>query len=287
MAHHHHHGSSENLRLAFFLNLGFTVLEFVGGLWTNSIAILADSVHDLGDSISLGLAWYFERVSRKEATPHHTYGYRRFRLLGGLVAGMTLLVGISFVIYHSVGRLFAPGEVKVHGMLGIAVAGVIFNGLAVLRLKHGSSLTEKIVSWHLLEDLFGWIAVLIGALIMMIWHVPLIDPIISLGISVFVLWNVIKNLRQVFDVILQKTPEEFDGSEFEKRALEIEGVESLHHIHCWSIDGESHVLSVHIVLANGAVNVHAIKQQVRELVSDSFEHITIETESEGEFCPLG
>ena len=281
---HHHHGSSGNLRLAFFLNLGFTIIEFAGGLWTNSIAILADSVHDLGDSISLGLAWYFERISSQEADPQHTYGYRRYRLLGGLIAGITLLVGISFVIYHSVGRLMNPGEIKVHGMLWIAVAGVIFNGLAVLRLKQGTSLTERIVSWHLWEDLLGWIAVLAGAVIMMIWNVPVIDPLISLGISGFVLWNVIRNLREVFDVILQKSPGDFDVAEFETSVLEIEEVNSVHHIHSWSIDGESHVLSLHVVLSADAEHGE-VKQCIRRLVSDSFEHVSIEI-VEGDFCPV-
>lgn len=283
---HPHHGSDKNLKLAFFLNLGFTLLEIAGGFWTNSIAILTDAVHDLGDSISLGLAWYFEKLSHRGRTARHTYGYRRFRLLGGLITGLMLLAGLGFVLYHAVGRLSDPQEVRVPGMLVLAVLGVAFNGAAVLRLKRGSSLTEKLVSWHLIEDTLGWVAVLIGAGIMMIWEVPIVDPILSIGISLIVLWNVGRNLRKVLSVLLQTAPEGFDTDEFERRALEIDGVESLHHIHCWSIDGESHVLSAHLVLTRGAKSIAVIKEQVRDLIDPhQFEHVTLETESPDDDCP--
>lgn len=283
---HDHHDSSGNLEVAFFLNFGFTILEFFGGLWTNSIAILTDSVHDLGDSVSLGLAWYFDRLSRRGRTPRHTYGYRRYRLLGGLITGVLLLVGLGFVLYHAVSRLADPQEVNTPGMMALALLGVLFNGAAVLRLKKGRSLTEKLVTWHLLEDTLGWLAVLVGAGIIAIWKVPIVDPILSIGISFLVLWNVGRNLRQVLLVLLQAAPEGFEADAFERRALQIEGVDSLHHIHSWSIDGESHVLSAHVVLRSEAENAAAIKRMVRELVDPgTFEHITIETEFRGEPCP--
>lgn len=286
--HNHHHNSSGNLKVAFFLNLGFTVLEIIGGFWTNSIAILTDAIHDLGDSISLGLAWYFDKISDRERTAHHTYGYRRFRLLGGLITGVMLLAGLGFVLYHAIGRLSDPQEVRAPGMMALAVLGVLFNGAAVLRVKSGTSLTEKLVSWHLIEDALGWVAVLIGAVIMMIWEVPIVDPILSIGISLIVLWNVGRNLKQVFAVLLQTAPESFDADEFERDVLAIEGIESVHHIHCWSIDGESHVLSAHLVIAPGSDDISVVKESVRNLVnSEDFEHITLETESPGDHCPQG
>ena len=283
---HHHHGSSDNLRVAFFLNLGFTILEIIGGFWTNSIAILTDAVHDLGDSISLGLAWYFDKLSLHERTPRHTFGYRRFRLLGGLITGVMLLLGLGFVLYHAVGRLTDPQEVRAPGMLALAVLGVLFNGAAVLRMKSGTSLTEKLVSWHLIEDTLGWFAVLIGAGIMVIWDVPIVDPILSIGISLIVLWNVGRNLKKVFSVLLQAAPDSFDAETFEADVLAIDGIESVHHIHCWSIDGESHVLSAHLVLNESAGDTAEIKSRVRDLVdTHDFEHITLETERPGDLCP--
>ncbi len=283
---HHHHSSSDNLKVAFFLNFGFTILEIIGGFWTNSVAILTDAIHDLGDSISLGLAWYFDKLSDREHTPRYTFGYRRFRLLGGLITGVMLLLGLGFVLYHAIGRLADPQEVKAPGMLALAVLGVLFNGAAVLRVKHGTSLTEKLVSWHLIEDTLGWVAVLIGAGIMMIWDVPIIDPLLSIGISIFVLLNVGRNLKKVFSVMLQTAPDSFDSQRFEADVLAIEGIESVHHIHSWSIDGESHVLSAHLVLKDSAVDPAVIKSRVRELVDPhDFEHITLETERPGDLCP--
>lgn len=284
------HDSAGNLKIAFFLNLSFTIIEIIGGLWTNSIAILSDAVHDLGDSMSLGLAWYFDRLSKQGHTPQNTYGYRRYALLGGLITAVVLMAGLAFILWHAVNRLFSPEAVNAPGMMLLAVVGVVFNGAAVLRVRKGSSLTEKVVSWHLLEDTLGWIAVLIGAGIMSVWDIPIIDPILSIGISLFVLWNVLRNLRQIFDVFLQKTPQRFDVEKFESALLVIPKILSVHHTHSWSIDGESHVLSTHLMMEGGASRdeVIAAKNEVRRLLDKkTFEHVTVDVELEGEDCMSG
>ena len=284
---HHHHHDASNLGAAFLLNLAFTVIEVIGGLWTNSIAILSDAVHDLGDSLSLGIAWYFQRVSRKGATPRNTYGYRRYSLLGGLITAMVLLAGLCFILWQSVQRLFAPEPVHAVGMMGLAVLGVLFNGAAVLRVRKGSSLTERVVTWHLLEDLLGWVAVLVGAAAMAVWDLPILDPLLSIAISLFILWNVVRNLRQFFDVFLQRTPPGFDVEQFEGAMQRIPRVTGVHHVHSWSIDGEKHVMTTHLVMQAGATRadiVHA-KQRVRELLDEgAFEHVTVDVELEGEDC---
>ncbi|MCB1132859.1 MAG: cation transporter, partial [Verrucomicrobiae bacterium] len=186
--HGHGHASTGNLKTAFLLNAAFTVIELIGGLLTNSVAILTDSLHDFGDSASLGLSWYFDHLSRKGRTPKHTYGFRRYRLLGGLITGIVLMAGLSVVLWQAVARLRDPEPVNAPGMIGLAVVGILFNGAAVLRVKKGASLTEKIAGWHLLEDTLGWVAVLAGAVVMMVWELPVIDPLLSIGISLFVLW---------------------------------------------------------------------------------------------------
>ncbi|MEX2578776.1 MAG: cation diffusion facilitator family transporter [Verrucomicrobiales bacterium] len=281
----HDHHSTGNLKVAFFLNLAFTILEIVGGLWTNSIAILTDAVHDLGDSVSLGLAWYFDKFSERSRTARHTYGFRRYRLLGGLVTGVVLLAGLGFVLSSAIGRLRSPEPVEATGMMALAVVGILLNGAAVLRVRRGSSLTEKIVSWHLVEDTLGWVAVLIGAAIMAVWDLPIIDPLLSIGISVVILWNVARNLKQVFLVFLQASPEGFDPAAFEKNAAVISGVASLHHIHSWSIDGEHHVLSAHVVLADAEADPSRVKEAIRNLLPPGeFEHVTIEIEQADETC---
>ncbi|NML17080.1 cation diffusion facilitator family transporter [Azohydromonas caseinilytica] len=285
--HGHQHGSTGNLKTAFLLNLAFTVIEIIGGFWTNSIAILSDAVHDLGDSLSLGLAWYFDRISKKGATPHNTYGYRRYSLLGGLITAIVLLVGLAFVLWQALARLFSPEPVNAPGMVLLAVVGVAFNGAAVLKVRRGSSLTERVVSWHLLEDTLGWLAVLIGAAIMTFWDLPIVDPILSIGISLFVLWNVVRNLRQFFDVFLQKTPRTFDAQQFERCVLAMPKVASMHHTHSWSIDGETHVLTTHLVMKADASrdDVVEAKNRVRSLLDrEAFVHVTVDVELEGEEC---
>ena len=294
-SHHHHghshsHGSASNLRAAFALNLAFTVIEVIGGLLTNSIAILSDAVHDLGDSMSLGLAWYFQRLSQRGRTPQDTYGYRRYALLGGLITGLVLVIGLGFVLWNAVGRLMAPEPVNAPGMILLAVIGVVFNGAAVLRVKSGSSLTEKVVTWHLIEDVLGWVAVLFGAVIMTIWDVPVIDPLLSVGISIFIIWNVVRSLRQVFDVIIQKVPASFDVEAFEREVLTHPKVISMHDTHSWSVDGEIHVLTTHLVMQRDASRDEMIgaKSHVRKLLDDdTFEHVSVDVELEGELCVIG
>lgn len=287
--HSHAHGSTGNLKTAFLLNLTFTVIEVIGGLWTNSIAILSDAVHDLGDSMSLGLAWYFDRLSKQGRTATNTYGYRRYSLLGGLITAVVLLVGLGFVLWSAVSRLFAPEEVNAPGMMVLAAVGVAFNGAAVLRVRRGTSLTEQVVTWHLLEDTLGWVAVLIGAAVMTIWDLPIIDPLLSIGISLFVLWNVLRNLRKVFDVFIQRVPDTFDVDAFEKAVLSHEKILSMHHTHSWSVDGESHVLTTHLVMRQDATRDDVIdaKNEVRRLLDKrTFEHVTIDVELEGEVCVM-
>lgn len=286
----HSHNSTGNLKTAFFLNLSFTIIEIVGGLWTNSIAILSDAVHDLGDSLSLGLAWYFDRLSRRAGNPTNTYGYRRYSLLGGLITAVVLIAGLTFILWQAIGRLFSPEQVNAPGMMLLAVIGVLFNGAAVLKVKKGSSLTEKVVSWHLLEDTLGWIAVLVGAGIMATWEMPIIDPLLSIGISLFVLWNVFRNLRQFFTVFLQRTPHGFDLRQFERAVLAIPNVTSIHHTHSWSIDGESHVLTTHLVMQKdvGRDEIIEVKSSVRNMLDKkTFEHVTVDIELEGEECIVG
>jgi len=277
------------LKIAFFLNAGFTALEIAGGIWTNSIAILTDALHDSGDCLSLGLAWYLQRLSAKGPDTKFTYGYGRFSTLGALITGLVLLVGLSWVCWSAIERLASPEAVKAPGMLGLAVLGISFNGIAAWNLRGGHSLNEKVASWHLLEDTLGWGAVLIGSGIMMVWNLPIIDPILSLLISVFILWNVIGNLKKVMSVMLQHAPPSFDRAEFDASLAKIPGVVGSHHTHTWTLDGETHVMSMHLVMGKSCrrQEIVAAKQRVHALLREQdFEHVSIEVELEGESCAL-
>jgi cobalt-zinc-cadmium efflux system protein len=275
------------LGVAFALNLAFTIIEIIGGLLTNSVAILSDAVHDAGDSLSLGLAWYLQRIANRESDTNFTYGYRRFSSLGALITGVLLVVGLGFVLVNAIPRLRNPEPVHGAGMMGIAVVGIIFNGAAALRLRGGSSLNERVASWHLLEDVLGWAAVLVGSVIVLIWNLPIVDPILSILISAFVLWNVLKNLRKVSAVFLQRVPDGFNTDEFIRSVQALPKVKDVHHTHVWTLDGEHHVLTTHIVVDQSTTRkeVAEIKCQVMQIVSpDEFEHVTIDVEIEGEPC---
>lgn len=150
MAHDHSkelRGSTKNLKIAFFINLGFTCIELVGGIFTNSIAIISDALHDLGDSLSLALAWYLEKKSsNNNPSNRFSFGYARFRLLGALVNALVLIGGSIYIIIEAVQRLQNPEPVKSLWMIGIAIIGVTANGYAAWRTRGAKSLNEKVIS---------------------------------------------------------------------------------------------------------------------------------------------
>lgn len=287
--HHHAHDSHRSLQTAFFLNLFFTLLEIVGGLWTNSLAILSDALHDLGDSFSLGLSWYLERVSKKGTDRRFSYGYRRFSLLAALLNTIILLAGGIFVISEAIPRLFNPSPANARGMLLFAIAGILVNGLAVLRLRGSQSLNVQGVAWHLLEDVLGWVAVLVASIVLLFWDLPIIDPILSLLITSYVMWNVARNLLRTAGLFLQAVPENIDVEVVEKKLLAMENVQSVHHTHVWSLDGENHVLTTHIVVdaCTTRDQVLALKEEINTLTGTmDLAHTTLEIEYEDENCRM-
>ncbi|MDD3819210.1 MAG: cation diffusion facilitator family transporter [Actinomycetota bacterium] len=281
--------SASNIKVAFFLNLGFTIIEIIGGFWTNSIAIISDALHDLGDSFSLGLSWFLERYSRKKKDEKYSYGYRRYSLFAALINCLILIIGSVFILSEAIPRLFNPEQLNAKGMLFFAVAGIIVNGIAVLRVREGKSLNERIVSLHLFEDVLGWAAVLIISIVMIFKSIPVLDPILSILITIYILYRVIINLKETFSIFLQAVPEGINIKEIEDKLLKIEGIIGVHHTHVWSMDSLNNVLSVHIVVKdNTSVDkIVEIKRKVREIISSMNPiHSTIEIEYEHEFCEL-
>lgn len=291
-SHEHNHAASSDraLATAFFLNATFTVAEIFGGYWTNSIAILTDALHDGGDCLTLGLAWYLQTLSHRRADAKFSYGYRRFSVLGALINGVVLLIGVSFVGWHATQRLIWPTEEEPYalGMLLFAALGIVVNGVAAWILTSGRSLNEQVASWHLLEDTFGWAAVLVGSIVMLIWHAPAVDPILALMLSVVVFWNVARNLKRVLLIFLQSAPSDFDLVKFRDRLARLPCVVSTHHTHTWTLDGDAHVFSTHLVMSKSAdrETIVQTKQNIHAMLQEyDFEHITVEVELEGEPCP--
>ena len=288
--HTHDHGkddSSRRIGLVFFLNLGFTIIEFIGGWLTNSTAIMADAVHDLGDSLSIGSAWLLNRLGRKDPSDDFTYGYRRFSLFGALINGLVLLAGSAWVLKEAVPRLFNPVMPMTEGMLILAVFGVIVNGFAAWRLMGGKSLNEKVLNWHLMEDVLGWLAVLIVAAIMQFVAWPILDPLLSIGFTVFILVNVVRNLWATGKLFFQAVPDAQLRQTIESALLQIPGIEAIHHLHLWSLDGEHHVLTAHVVV-DDSDNSHRhlqLKADIADVLARfDLQHTTIEIELSREDC---
>ena len=286
--HHHHHGhgrgdAAGNISAAFFLNAFFVVVEAVGGFATNSVAILSDALHDFGDCLSLGMAWFLAKKAEKPRDGRYSYGYRRFSLLGGVFLSGVLSVSSAWMLAEAVRRLLAPQPVAARGMLWIAVFGVVVNGAAALRVGRGTSLNERAVFLHVMEDALGWIAVLAAAAVMLFVDFPALDPILSIAIALWVLFNVVRNLRSVFRVLLQAVPDDIDPVELKAGLLAIGGVESLHDLHLWSLDGERHVMTLHVV--TGETDTPRIKREVVEIARrHRIAHVTVEFERPGTDC---
>lgn len=287
--HHAHKTNTENIKTAFFLNLAFTIVEFIGGYFTNSLAILSDALHDLGDSLSLGLSWYFQKKSSKGATKKYSYGYKRFSLLGAIINSVILLIGSLFIIKEALPALFKPEQAHAQGMMWIAILGIIVNGLAVFKLRQGTSINERVVSLHLLEDVLGWVAVLIASIVMQFFDVPILDPLLSIFIALFVLYNVFKNLKESFKIILMATPKNITIEAVKQRIMQFDDVLDMHDSHLWTLDGSYNIFTAHLILKENAVLLHQterVKKEVKQVLHSEFnlEHITLEFELENEMC---
>lgn len=272
----------KRVRLAAFLNIAFTILEVAGGLWTNSLAILSDALHDFGDSIALLSSWFFERGAQKSPDTSRTFGYQRLSLFSALFSASILIAGSIFIILQAIPRLLNPELVNAFGMLGIAIIGILFNGLGFFLLKKGESLNEKVLSWHLLEDLLGWGTILVGSLVIYFWKVYIVDPLMTIGLSVFILYNVIINLREAINILLQGVPKHINLEGVKKDLTSIKGVLGIHDIHVWSLEGETDILTAHVVLNDEELKTQPeeIKETIKEiLLKHHIEHSTIEIES--------
>ena len=285
--HAHQDIPKKNLQTAFLLNFFFTIIELVGGFLTHSMAIMSDAVHDLGDTVTIGLSWYFEKFSLKKRDNQFSYGYRRFSLVAALLSSIVLLVGSIFIIIEAIPRIKNPAAVNGTGMLGLACLGILINGFAVLKLKTGKSANEKVVRLHLLEDVLGWIAVLMGSIIILIFDMHVVDPILSLLISGYILWNVFSNLRDIVRVFLQGIPGEINIDKVVEKMKTVPDVESVHDVHIWSLDGQYHILSAHIVVPDnlGKEKTVILKNNVRKVIRQfDIEHETLEIGYMSESC---
>jgi cobalt-zinc-cadmium efflux system protein len=288
MSHNHNHNvTSKNFRTVFLLNFVFTLFEIVGGILTNSIAIISDALHDFGDSISIGLAWYLEKYSQKKSDNKYTYGYGRFSLLGALINAMVLIIGSTFVLANAIPRIINPQATNAEGMIIFAIIGVLVNGAAVFKLKNEESMNARVMMLHLLEDVLGWIAILAVAIALLFWQTYILDAILSIMITLYILFNVTVNLKKTISLFLQATPDHVQLEIIDEKLKSIDKVISSHHTHVWSLDGAKHILTTHLIVDKSTTRdeIVRIKSKCKQLFEDlRLTHFTIEIELEDEVC---
>mgnify|MGYP001417945071 FL=1 len=288
MSHNHNHTTtSKNFKTVFLLNFGFTIFEIIGGILTNSIAIISDALHDFGDSISIGLARDLEKYSHKKSDSKYTYGYGRFSLLGALINAMVLIVGSTFVLANAIPRIIEPQATNAEGMIIFAIVGVVVNGAAVFKLKNEESMNARVMMLHLLEDVLGWIAILAVAIALLFWQTYILDAILSIVITFYILFNVTVNLRKTISLFLQATPDHVQLEMIDEKLKSINKVISSHHTHVWSLDGANHILTTHLIVDKSTTRdeILRIKYKCKQLFEDlKMTHFTIEIELEDEVC---
>lgn len=285
------HPVVKNMWLALALNLSFTAIEFVGGFFTNSIAILSDAVHDLGDSIVLIAAIWLEKYSHKKRTANFTYGKRRFSILAAFFTSLILVIGSGFIIKEAIPRFITVEAVDSKGVLWLSLLGILFNGLAFLRLRKSAkgSLSQNAISLHMLEDVLGWACVLVGSIVMYFTGWYWIDPLLSLGIAAFILYNAAKNIVASVRIFLQSVPKGFSEIQLGRKLTSLGPVVKVHDLHCWTMDGEYHVLSLHVVVRQDfpKEDWYGLRKQILHIIkAQHIQHATIQMESEEEYCSL-
>ena len=274
--------TEKNILIAFILNLSFSIFELIGGLFTGSIAITSDSIHDLCDAFSILISFFLEKKSKKKADLKYTYGYVRYSVIGGIITSTILLIGSIFVIHEAIKRLINPVKINYNGMIIFAIIGVIINLIATIATKEGDSLNQRSVNLHMLEDVLGWIIVLIGSICMYFTNITYIDSILSIIVSIFILVSAFKNIKIIIYLFLEKTPKNINIEEVKKHLLSINGVSDVHHIHVRSIDGFNTFITLHVVLDNYDSK---IKQQIKDDLNHyGISHSTIEIELKNELC---
>ena len=275
--HNHHKKAGENLAFVFFMNLTFNIIVILGGLATNSVAILADCIHDMADTISIAVAWLLEHISQKDSTDKYSYGYQRFSILGAVIISVFVIIMAFVILSEAIPRLFSPEGVDAEGMLIVAIIGILFKSISVYRLHDGETFNEKAILFHQLGVVFEWVAILILSIVLMFWDgAPYLDPFVSIGIAIWLIFNLGRNLIKAVQVLLQKTPDNFDVGEFKNLILAIEGVNAIDDFPIRSLDGIDSVmtLKVNVDFNN---NVEQIKKEIYE-ISNRFHVVDITIE---------
>ncbi len=276
----------ENIKIAFLLNLAFSIVEAIGGILTNSISIISDSLHNLGDSITIGINYIFEKKSKKLPNKEYSYGYLRYTMLGSLIASFILLVGSVVIIYNVVPRLIKPLSVNYDAMIIFGIFGLLINLYATIKIMRSKEKDKKI-NTHMIEDTVIWLFILTGSICIKVFDLVIIDPILSLLIAVYILYQVYKYMKNIYNIFMEKVPKNVKIDEIKKDIENNENVDNVHHIHIWSMDGVNNYMTAHIHLNKVLSEEEIIKTKndvKNKLKEDKINHITLEVEYFNEKC---
>ncbi|EFQ59729.1 cation diffusion facilitator family transporter [Streptococcus vestibularis] len=266
--------------LAFFLNLSFAIVEFIAGGIFGSSAVLADSVHDLGDALAIGLSAFLETISNRQEDSHYTLGYKRFSLLGALVTAVILMTGSGMVILENVSKLFHPQPVNDEGLLWLGMFAISVNVLASLVIRKGQTKNESILSLHFLEDTLGWVAVILMAIVLRFTDWYILDPLLSLAISIFILSKAIPRFWSTLKIFLDAVPEGVDIQKIKKDLAELDHVASINQLNLWTMDGLEKNAIVHVCLEH-VKHMEVCKESIRNLLQErGFQNVTIEVDED-------
>ena len=266
--------------IAFFLNLSYAIVEFIAGGIFGSSAVLADSVHDLGDAIAIGISAFLESISNREEDSHYTLGYKRFSLLGAMVTAVILMTGSVLVILENITKIFHPQPVNDEGILWLGIIAVSINVLASLVIRKGQTKNESILSLHFLEDTLGWVAVILMALILRFTDWYILDPLLSLVISFYILSKAIPRFWSTLKIFLDAVPEGVNIQKIETDLAELEHVASINQLNLWTMDGLEKNAIVHVCLEH-VKHMEVCKESIRNLLKESgFQNITIEVDED-------
>ena len=266
--------------LAFFLNLSYAIVEFIAGGVFGSSAVLADSVHDMGDAIAIGVSAFLETISNREEDSHYTLGYKRFSLLGAMVTAVILMTGSVLVILGNITKLFHPQAVNDEGILWLGIIAVSINVLASLVVRKGKTKNESILSLHFLEDTLGWVAVILMAIVLRFTDWYILDPLLSLVISIFILSKAIPRFWSTLKIFLDAVPEGVDIKQVKSDLEQLDHVASLNQLNLWTMDGLEKNAIVHVCLKE-IEQMELCKESIRSKLKDcGFQNITIEIDAD-------
>ena len=266
--------------LAFFLNLSYAIVEFIAGGVFGSSAVLADSVHDLGDAIAIGVSAFLETISNREEDSHYTLGYKRFSLLGAMVTAVILMTGSVLVILGNITKLFHPQAVNDEGILWLGIIAISVNVIASLVVRKGKTKNESILSLHFLEDTLGWVAVILMAIVLRFTDWYILDPLLSLVISIFILSKAIPRFWSTLKIFLDAVPEGVDIKQVKSDLKQLDHVASLNQLNLWTMDGLEKNAIVHVCLKE-IEQMELCKESIRSKLKDcGFQNITIEIDAD-------